>query len=426
MPRRDKRMDLKWFSRRSGAATTFALASVVLMTSTAVAASWVQNRASTEGRSVRTLDGDTEIVDVWGDGISAGQTIRNSGIQAMEIGQCHSVEATRYMNTLTKNKHVKLTAKYATSKSLGRPVRYVDVLTRTPTSTGFVDTQLRMLQAGLVLPMVSSPESTRWRSYFLAAEKAALTGKNLWDPDYCRPGPSQSTPLKVWVNYDGDGDESNHNSEYVRVLNQGSTTLSLKGWWLRSGAQDSFFFPAATVIKPHTLITLYVGKGTPTATKFFWGSSSPRFKDVERAGGYGSGAYLFDPDGDLRAHATYPCLYSCGDPRTSQLAMKVNYDAPGSDYPNGEYVVVTVRGPKTVDLSHTVLASNGNTLEFGAGTILRPGERMVIRIGVGPSSRLLHYWGHSTPILTNSGGAVILRTTETTRLICSAWGTGRC
>lgn len=421
---RDNRSGLRRFSARSGAATGIALVSVVLLTSTA-AASWVQYQASADGRSVRTLDGDTLAVDVWGDGTTVAQPIRNSGIQAMELGQCHSAEATKNMNLLTYGKHVKLTAKYASATSLGRPVRYVDV----PTSTGSIDTQLRQLNVGHALPLVIPPESGRWNAYWTAAQKAASGGQNLWDRDYCRSGPSQTTPLKVWVNYDGDGDEfKNVNTEYVRVLNQGPTELSLKGWWLRTAAPDSFFFPTTAVIKPHTLITLYVGKGTTTTTKFFWGSTTPRFKNFEEAGGYGSGAYLFDPDGDLRAHAMYPCLYACSDPRASQVAMSVNYDAPGDDMtnPNGEYVAVTVRGTAPVDLSFTVLAINGNTREFGAGTIIYPGERMVTRVGVGTNSRLMHYWGRSSALLVNAGGAMTLRTTEGSRLVCSAWVTGRC
>ena len=421
---RDDLSGLARLSARTGAATVIASLSILLMASTAVA-SWIQGQNSAQGKSVRTLDGDTVVVDVWGDGTSVGRPIRNSGIQAMELGQCHSAEATRSMNALTLSRKVQLTSKYASATSLGRAVRYVDVFT----SVGVVDTQLYQLKLGHALPLIITPESGRWKAYWAAAQKAAAAGKNLWDRDYCGSGPSQATPLKVWVSYDGDGDETrNVNTEYVRVLNQGSTTLSLKGWWLRSAAQDSFFFPSATVIKPGSVITLHVGKGTRTATKFYWGSSVPRFKDPQQVGGYGGGAYLFDPHGDLRAHATYPCRYACGDPRKGKVTMRVNFDAAGNDATNvnGEYVTVKNTSIAYVDLSYTVLTSNGNTLEFGAGTVLYPGESMITRVGFGPNSRLLHYWGKSTPIFTNSGGAVILRTTETINLACSAWGTGRC
>ena len=86
--------------------------------------------------------------------------------------------------------------------------------------------------------------------------------------------------------------------------------------------------------------------------------------------------------------------------------MKVNYDAPGDDQtnPNGEYVALTLKGTKAVDLSYTTLWSHGNTRELGGGTVLKPGERMVIHMGKGTNTRLNHYWGKTYAPLTNSGG----------------------
>ena len=211
----------------------------------------------------------------------------------------------------------------------------------------------------------------------------------------------------MWVNYDGDGDETlNPNTEWVRIQNQGSTALSLTGWWLRSAAQDYLRFPAGTAIKAHSILTVYVGKGTRTATKLYWGFSAPHFPNPDEPGAYGSGAYLFDPQGDLRSHTSFPCLYACSDSRTGQVAMKVNYDAPGDDQtnPNGEYVALTLKGTKAVDLSYTTLWSHGNTRELGGGTVLKPGERMIIHMGKGTNTRLNHYWGKTYAPLTNSGG----------------------
>ena len=77
--------------------------------------------------------------------------------------------------------------------------------------------------------------------------KAAAAHKNLWNPTYCGTGPSQSTPISLWVNYDGDGDERlNVNTEYIRILNKGTVALPLDGWWVRSAAQDSYWFPKGT------------------------------------------------------------------------------------------------------------------------------------------------------------------------------------
>ena len=51
---------------------------------------------------------------------------------------------------------------------------------------------------------------------------------------------------------------------------------------------------------------------------------------------------------------------------------------------------------------------------------------MVIHMGKGTNTRLNHYWGKSYAPLTNSGGNMVLRTTNGIRIACSAWGTGRC
>ena len=90
----------------------------------------------------------------------------------------------------------------------------------------------------------------------------------------------------MWVNYDGDGDETlNPNTEWVRIQNQGSTALSLTGWWLRSAAQDYLRFPAGTAIKPHSILTVYVGKGTPYRHHAVLGLFVPALPELRRARG---------------------------------------------------------------------------------------------------------------------------------------------
>jgi micrococcal nuclease len=55
-----------------------------------------------------------------------------------------------------------------------------------------------------------------------------------------------------------------------------------------------------------------VGSGSSSGTQFFWGLADAAFEnatDDERA--LGDGAYLFDPQGDIRAWMTYPCRVAC-------------------------------------------------------------------------------------------------------------------
>ena len=137
-------------------------------------------------------------------------------------------------------------------------------------------------------------------------------------------------------------DLGNVNGEYARILNQGTRPLSLTGWWMRSAAQNSYVFPRGTVVQPGATLTLRVGTGRNTSTTRYWGQPSAIFRNVDTAEGFGNGVYLFDPDGDLRAHAIYPYLFACGDPLLGKVTMAVNINAPGLDpgNPNGEYVAV--------------------------------------------------------------------------------------
>ncbi len=373
----------------------------------------------------RVVDGDTLEVDVAGDGTSTPVPVRNVGLQAMENGDCHYAEAKAALAAAAPvGSSVRLTAAHAGSRSRGRLLRLVDVLHGTTTS----DPQLAVIRAGQALPLVFPEEPSRWRAYETAGQTAKRAGTNLWDPDYCRSGPQQGVPIRLWVNWDAEGtDTRNINGEYVRVLNAGTVPLSVGGWVIRTAAQDGFRIPAGTSIPAHATLTLRVGRGTPSGRTFYWGRTAVLFPNWYQAGTHGSGAYLFDPDGDLRASALYPCLVSCTDGRKGKLTMAVHYDAPGDDTranPNGEYVTVTASS--AVNLSHTVMTFNGNTLELGGGSTLVPGQKLVVRMGRGTATARTKYWGRSSVVLNNGGGSVELRTTEGIRLVCKAWGSGRC
>ena len=381
----------------------------------------------TYGTSDHTVDGDTVAVRVDGDPSSLTPPhIRNTGIQTMEVGSCHAAEATAAMNRMVAGRRVRLTTNDTTTSSLGRAVRHIDV----STSTGYVDTQLAQLRNGHALPIILAGDDTRWKSYFTAAQQAAAARTNLWDTDYCRSGPAQATPLKVWVSWDANGDDAaNVNGEWVRVLNSSTTTLSVAGWQLRTGGQDSFTFPSTAVVPAGGLLTLRVGRGTPTSTTFYWGGTAPKFPNASvSANRHGSGAYLFDRDGDVRAWSIYPCLYACTSPLLGRVRINAQADAPGvdADNLNGEYISLRPAGTYSIDLSYQTISNNGYTWEIPRGTVVKPGEVYTLRVGRGTSSRLTNYWNSTKPILSNTGSFAELRTAEAVRIACKAWGTGRC
>ena len=384
---------------------------------------------SQQGRVVRVVDGDTVAVDVWGDGTTIPVVIRNAGLQAMEVGQCHAGEATDSMYELTLGRVVTLTAKSADSYSLARPIRFVDVQYGTTT----IDTALEIIRRGEALWLVMPPEDWRAQTYHLAMEEAAAAKAGpLWVNDDCGYGPSQWANLKLWVNYDGDGDDArNPNTEYIRVLNRGSSAVGVGGWHLRSAGPDVYTIPAGVSIPAGATLTLRMGSGTNTSSTLYWGLTTSKFPNVyPPPGSVGSGGYLFDPDGDIRAHATYPCVYRCSDPAVGKVALRANYDAPGDDMlnPNGEYLDITNTSSTAVDLSYHVVQVGGSTIEFGKGSVLSGlGSRIRVYVGQGTTTTsTVKYWGKTSAIMVNTGGSAFLRTTEGLTIACTSWGTGSC
>jgi endonuclease YncB( thermonuclease family) len=411
----------------AGVAAAVTLGVVVAAPLAAAPQSVVWTSKLAYGTTDHTLDGDTVAVRVDGDSSSvAPPHVRNAGIQAMETGECHAAAATASMDALTRGKRLRLTTADATTASQGRPVRYIDA----QSGSTWVDVQLAQLQGGHALPLAGMGDISRWKAYATAGQEAAIRRVNLFDTDYCKSGPAQSTPLKFWINYDGNGNEAyNANTEYVRVLNSSATNLAVGGWRIRTAAQDTYTLPANAVVPAKGLLTLRVGKGTNTPTKLYWGASGPKFSNVDLTRNiYGGGAYLFDRDGDLRTWSMYPCLTSCSDSRAGHVAIWVRADAPGveSSNVNGEYIRFAPSGVSSVDLSWTVASTNGFTYEFPRGTVVHAGETLTLRSGKGTSTRLNQYWGNAGAILVNAGQHAELRTPTTIRLGCRAWGTGRC
>lgn len=404
------------------------VAVVALLSGASATGAGAATGVTQKGKVVRVVDGDTVDVDIWGDGTVAPVTIRNAGIQAMEVGECHSGDATSTMYELTLGAVVTLSAKSADSYSLDRPIRFVDV----PNGTTVVDTALEMIRRGEALWLVMPPEDGRAAAYHLAMEKAAAAGTGpLWDNVDCGYGPSQTANLKLWVNYDGDGDDSkNPNSEYIRVLNRGTSAVGVGGWRLRSAGPDVYTIPAGVSIPAGGTLTLHMGTGTNSGTTLYWGLPTAKFPNLYPApGSVGSGGYLLDPDGDIRAHATYPCVYRCSDPAIGKVSLKANYDAPGDDMlnPNGEYVDLTNTSSGSVDLSYHVVQVGGSTIEFGKGSVLPGlGSRIRVYVGKGTTTSTVKYWGKSSAIMVNSGGSATLRTTEGLSIACASWGTGTC
>jgi endonuclease YncB( thermonuclease family) len=264
------------------------------------------------GKVVKVDDGDT--LDVRVDGRTL--RVRVTGINAMEMsvystiparrrGACHAIAALERFEQLVREGGgtVRLAAQDARSKSGVRWRRSVAV----KIGGEWRDVGATLVGEGHAL-WLTNPVEWAWNpTYSALADRAAAQRLRLWNPTACGAGPAAGADLDVSVKWDADGvDVENPNGEWIRIANRSDRDVSLAGWWVRDSALRRFVFPAWATARAGRAVTVRVGRGPQRASVFHWGLGVPAFENVTGDGrGVGDGAYLFDPDGDLRAFAMY-------------------------------------------------------------------------------------------------------------------------
>ena len=378
-----------------------ALAVLALLPAWAAGATW-------KGRVVSVNDGDTIEVDIRGDGTRRTRDVRFTAVQAMELtryaadpakwrGECHAVDAARRVRRLIwrGSRRVRLSARHASSRAGHRLRRYVAVRS----GGRWVDLGEILMAEGHALFMGSEDEPDRNARYNALGQQAALEGLRIWDPATCGAGPDQDVPLRLWANWDPPGvDNLDADGEWIKVQNLGGRSVPLDGWWVRDSMLRRFTFPGGTMLAPGETVTVFAGH----AGAFHFGLGVTLFPNKA-----GDGAYLFDPDGDLRASMTYPCLVACTDPNQGAVAVEAD--------PRHESVEVRNVASRRVDLYGYALTQHGSAWPFAQGTALDPGESLTVERP-----------GGEQPVLRDAGGAVSVSSFRGIALACDAWGDGRC
>jgi len=383
-----------------------ALALLALLPATASARTW-------KGKATEVNDGDTIAVDVRGDGTRRPRDIRFIGVQAMELtrysshpskwrGECHALEAAQRVLELVRRSHwkVRLSARHASSHAGRRLRRYVGVRS----GGRWVDLGEVLMAEGHTLFMGSEDEPDRNRVYNTLGQQAALAGIRIWDPATCGHGPSQDLPLRLWANWDPPGvDNVDVNGEWIKVQNRSpDRSLALGGWWVRDSMLRRYTFPGGTVLGPGQTVTVHAGHGADASGVLHWGLDVTLFPNNA-----GDGAYLFDPDGDLRASMAYPCVVACADPNQGALALDAD--------PRHESVRIRNVSGHPVDLYGYALAQHGSAWPFEPGTVLAPGASLTV-----------DHPGGDQPVMRDSGGSISVSTFTAVPLACAAWGSGSC
>ena len=271
------------------------------------------------------------------------------------------------------------------------------------------------------------PNGNEWlwnAGYSALAETAAAARRGIWNPTYCGRGPQDAARLQLTVNGDADGiDGENLNGEWVRIRNLDPVaTVHLGGWALQQSAPGRYVLPDWVTLPPGEVVTIHVGRGTNTWTELFLGLRKGIFDNMGTGGhGMGDGAYLFDPQGDLRAWSTYPCRVACADPNAGALTLSVD--------PRGrESVSVTNAGHAPVDLDGYRLLSAPHVYAFPPASVVRPGERLRVDVLGDPDEddRLSKSWGKASSIFGDGGDVVHLQNLRGVELDCAAYGNRSC
>jgi endonuclease YncB( thermonuclease family) len=385
------------------------------------------------GKVTFVADADTIYVDVDGDGSRSRFPVRITGVNAMELttyasrasarrGECHAVEATARLEQLLKASRykVRLLAQDPASRS-GRRLRR-SIAARV--GGRWVDVGRTLVGEGHAIWLPNRREYAWNRDYSILQGRARSAGIGLWDWDYCGAGPSDGVAMQLLVNFDADGDDNlDPNGEWVRITNPDPVNpLPLGGWWLRDSALRRLVLPSWAQVPPGGYITIYAGIGDDTESEFYWGLRGPAFENVtrdERA--MGDGAYLFDPQGDLRAAQIYPCRVECSDPNAGALAI-------GAKYRGRESIQITNTGAAPIDLEPYRLVSRPYSYAFAPSSVVQPGETMRVRLyeSAEEDRPLTRYWATNGPILNNGGDAIELRRFDDVRIGCTAWGSRSC
>ena len=159
-------------------------------------------------------------------------------------------------------------------------------------------------------------------------------------------------------------------------------SVPLAGWAVRDSHlrgdkhKPGYKFPSSAVIPPAGSIVVNVGEGTDDATTFHWGFPEKETifenasNDKKQAG---DGAYLFDPDGELRAYAQYPCRMACAEPLAGKITVTARY--LGLEH---EWVTITNTSAEPVNLYQYELENSPWFYEFGPRDVIEPGEAIVV------------------------------------------------
>lgn len=361
---------------------------------------------------------------------SVSKEAKAARVPSMQVDQCHGAEATAALNEMVfgkatwefgkKSPHkLRLKSMKKSSSSYGRLRRTVEVYR----DGKWIDVQAELLKQGHVMFMslpLALGETAHSKEYNKLAQIAATKGENLWDTDYCKPGPNQDHTLEIDVRFDANGDDTkNVNGEWMRIRNTSPTRINLKGWSMRTAAWHVYDFTKNTYIEPNGWIMVHSGKKPKTVKPrhYYMGFAKPFLQNTQ-----GGGAYLWDKDGDLRAWQMFNCHYQCATNPGLKITKTVA-DAKGNDAKNvnGEYVVIKNTSKATIRLAPYQVKVGAKFYSFSSTATIKAGKSIKIKMGKGKNTATTKYLGSTKPVMPNGKGKAQIATYPGTVLSSKSW-----
>lgn len=239
---------------------------------------------------VQVVDGDTIEIRLPDGRL---ERVRLIGIDAPELGEPGSAEATARLAELVEGEQIRLEADVSDRDRFDRLLRYVLV--------GDVFVNEALVREGLAAAVRYPPDTERAET-LEAAEALARAGQSgLWgvvaEPVTTDP-PTTSTGSVVIseVRFDAAGnDTENANDEWVQITNTGTEPADLSNWELTDeGPNHAFTFPGGFQLEPGADVRVFSGCGDPTPTRLYFCVSGSAVWNND-----GDTASLYDASGSL-------------------------------------------------------------------------------------------------------------------------------
>ena len=239
---------------------------------------------------VQVVDGDTIEVRLPDGRL---ERVRLIGIDAPELGEPGSEEATARLAELVEGEQIRMEADVSDRDRFDRLLRYVMV--------GDVFVNEALVREGLAAAVRYPPDTGRAET-LEAAEAIARAGQSgLWgvvaEPVTTDP---PTTPLGAIVisevRFDAAGNDlENANDEWVQITNRGAEPADLSDWELADeGPNHVFTFPEGFQLDSGAVVRVFSGCGDPTPTRLYFCVSGSAVWNND-----GDTASLYDASGSL-------------------------------------------------------------------------------------------------------------------------------